>query len=820
LLEADAAGVHPVLRQDLTALAGYLLEEEPSTPSDFDRYTILGFLGQGGMGSVYLAQRVDLGDLVAIKFLREDWSSPERRDRFAAEQRTLANLSYRHIAKLYDAGVENGTPWFAMEYVKGTPVTTYCQTNQLGLNERLRLFRAVCEAVAYAHRSLIVHLDLKPSNILVNESGEVKLLDFGISKTLDPDGRETEKTQTGLRRFSLNYGSPEQIRGELLDVQTDVYGLGVVLYELLTGRIPADLSRASTAELARYIETDVQRPSEVAKTQGAGSIRASKIDWNDLDVLCLTALHRDRSRRYRVVDGLIRDLDHFLNREPLEARTDTFSYRLSKFARRNRRELFATIAVILLLSASSVWFTVRLISARNQAVSSEAHTQRIQQLMLNLFNGDDNAAGPAKGLRVVDLLDRGVQQANSLQNDTQLQAQLRYTLGRLYEKLGRPDRAEPLLRTALNEQLRHFGLDNSEAVKTQLALANLLKEQSKFGEAEHLARDVVNHQQQKYWKDSVAVGTARATLGSILSAKGHYADALPLLEEARTLLSADPPSPALSETLSDLATTHYERGDIDDSEQILQRALALDHSLFGSFHPNVATDLTLLANIDMDHAQYRAAEEKFRQAVDIDRSWYGEDHQHTGESLSGLASALLEQKKYQDADSTFDRALNAVRASDGERSVRAGEILSLKGDSARLQRNFDAAARCYEEAANILRSTLGEEHENYAAQLSALGSIRVLKHEYVLAEKVLRTALTILQSAVPAERFTGLTEVRLAAALAGQKRFPEAEAQALTGYETLKKKTAAGSVEVKSARKELYDIYTAWGQPNRAILFR
>jgi serine/threonine-protein kinase len=678
----------------------------------------------------------------------------------------------------------------------------------------------VCEATAYAHRSLIVHLDLKPSNILVTASGEVKLLDFGIAKTLDPEGREAVKTETGLRRFSLNYASPEQIRGELLDVQTDVYGLGITLYELLTGRTPADLSSASSTSLARYFEDDVRRPSEVVRDGDSQNVRASKLDWNDLDVLCSTALHRDKSRRYGTVDGLIRDLDHFLNREPLEARADTFSYRLSKFTRRNRRELSATGVALVLLLASSLWFTIRLISARNEATSSETQTRRIHQLMLNLFMGDDNAAGPAKGLRVVDLLDRGVQQANSLQNDRQLQAELRYTLGSLYQKLGRPDRAEPLLRTALREQTRLFASNNPEAAKTQLALANLVKEQSKFQEAEHLARDVLTRLQHQAEKDPVPLGTARATLGSILSAEGRYDDAISQLDEGQKLLSAAPPGPELSEALAALALAYYSRGDIDRSEQILQRALNLDRKLFGPIHPDVARDLSLLANIEMDHARYQAAEDKYRQAVQIDRSWYGEQHQQTAEGLAGLGTALLEQKRYRDADSTFDRALNATRGSDGERTARAGEILSLKGDSARVQRNFDAAATFYGQSADILRSTLGEKHPFYAVQLSGLGAIRVLKREYRTAEQVLRTALGILQSAMPAERFTGVTEIRLAASLAGQKRFPEAEAQGLTAYEILKKKTAPDSVEIKSARKELYDIYTAWGQPGKALPFR
>src|SRR5688572_3584109 len=299
-------------------------------------------LGEGGMGVVYLAERGDLGSKAAIKIRRDAWLSPARRERFAVEQRTLAQLNHPSIARLYDADtLPDGTPWFVMEYVEGVPLTAFCDTHASTIPERLRLFRDVCEAVQHAHRHAIIHRDLKPSNILVTQDGTGKLLDFGIAKQLESlEGSEV--TRTGLRPMTPAYAAPEQVSAGRLGIHTDVYSLGVVLYELLVGRLPFDVAQTTPSELERLIvEQEPERPSVAARRTPAlpvGSSRAqsaSKPQWADLDVLCLTAMHKDPARRYASVEALIRDVDHYLTGEPLEARPDSLRYRTSKFVRRN-----------------------------------------------------------------------------------------------------------------------------------------------------------------------------------------------------------------------------------------------------------------------------------------------------------------------------------------------------------------------------------------------------------------------------------------------------------------------------------------------------
>jgi serine/threonine protein kinase len=328
------------LDRNVTEVAGHIFEDALSASfRESSPYRIRNVLGEGGMGVVYLAERKDLGNLVAIKILRDGWLSPSRRERFMAEQRTLAQLNHPSIARLYDANtLPDGTPWFVMEYVDGVPLTEYCSRNRSSADDRLKLIRAVAEAVQYAHDNGIIHRDLKPSNILVKEDGSLRLLDFGIAKQLDPAGRPVAHTRTALRPMTPAYASPEQLRGEPVGISTDVYSLGVVLYELLAGKLPFDLAHKTASEAAAIIAAEEPaKPSAVAPPAGA------RTSWGNLDALCLTAMHKDPRRRYSSAAALICDIDRHLNHEPLEARQDSW---FSRFARRRSRAVSAAVAGI------------------------------------------------------------------------------------------------------------------------------------------------------------------------------------------------------------------------------------------------------------------------------------------------------------------------------------------------------------------------------------------------------------------------------------------------------------------------------------------
>ncbi|HEY7627465.1 MAG TPA: serine/threonine-protein kinase, partial [Ilumatobacteraceae bacterium] len=303
----DEDGRTSLLDRDVSVIARDVVLPPRATsfePERFHPYRLRRPLGEGGMGVVYLAERTDLGSLVAIKILRDGWLSPARRERFADEQRILAHLNHPSIARLYDADtLPDGTPWFAMEYVEGVPLTEYCRNRQVSVAERLALFGQVCEAVQYAHRQMVVHRDLKPSNILVTRDGAVKLLDFGIAKPISTE--HDDLTRTGPRLMTLAYAAPEQIRGGITGVATDVYALGVILYELLAGRTPFDLADRTPAEVERLVtDTDPLKPSSAALA--AARKTAGPSAWADLDTLCLTAMRKDPDRRYGSVEALHR----------------------------------------------------------------------------------------------------------------------------------------------------------------------------------------------------------------------------------------------------------------------------------------------------------------------------------------------------------------------------------------------------------------------------------------------------------------------------------------------------------------------------------
>src|ERR1700685_3828215 len=275
LLQEDSRG-GSLLDRDIAHVAHDVFHD-PTADSqpfkEFGPYRIIKMLGEGGMGVVYLAEREDLGSQVAIKILRDAWLSPARRARFAAEQRTLAQLNHPSIARLYDADTSpDGTPFFVMEYVEGAPLTDFCKTQKCSIPERLRLFRAVCEAVLYAHQHAVIHRDLKPSNILVKADGSIRLLDFGIAKHLENLGELVDQTITGLRLMTPAYAAPEQIRGEHAGIHSDVYSLGVVLYEMLTGRLPFDLSSCTPAQAEKVLtEREATKPSDAAARSAVGS---------------------------------------------------------------------------------------------------------------------------------------------------------------------------------------------------------------------------------------------------------------------------------------------------------------------------------------------------------------------------------------------------------------------------------------------------------------------------------------------------------------------------------------------------------------------
>ena len=832
LLEEDARGTS-VLDGGIAELAHQILSDSaaPSVASkQFGPYRIVRAIGEGGMGVVYLAEREDLGSQVAIKILRDAWLSPARRDLFAAEQRTLAQLNHPSIARLYDADTSpDGSPFFVMEYVEGVPLTAYCDKNHCSIVGRLQLFRAVCEAVLYAHQHAVIHRDLKPSNVLVKNDETVRLLDFGIARQVESLGDSAEKTMTGLRLMTPAYAAPEQIRGEQVGIHTDVYSLGVILYELLAGRLPFDLSNRTPAQADKVLtEAAAEKPSVVAekiarlsqRDRGITSVNSSA--WADLDMLCLTAMHKDPQRRYRSVEALIRDIDHYLKGEPLDALPDTLAYRLRKFVSRNRQPVVAAAAVVTVVFSLVIFFTVRLAIARNAALAEAARTQRIQKFMTNLFQGGDASAAPADSLRVVTLLDRGVQEARTLNAEPEVQADLYETLGTIYQKLGKLDQANTLLNSSLEERKSIYGADAAPVAESLVALGLLRAEQARLPEAEQLVREGLSMSERHLPPNHPAVGKATSALGIVLEDRGSYDEAIKTLEEAVRLQSAKgDASPEVAASLYELASTHFYAGHYDISESLNERLLPIYRQIYGERHPRVADVLINLGAIQYDLGHYPEAEKYDRQALDIVQAWYGKDNPETASDLTILARALIHEDRSDEAVDLLQRSLAIKERVYGKVHPSVASSLNELGTAALRQGKNEAAEQYFSRMVDIYRQVYGEHHYLFAVAVSNLGSVYSSREEWLRAEKIYRQVIPIFTESQSANHInTGVARIKLGRSLLRQNRYAEAEAETHAGYEILIKQMDPKVSWLVNARKDLAEEYDALQQPEQSAKFR
>jgi serine/threonine-protein kinase len=824
MLEADHQG-NSLLDRDMTQVAHQMLSGTDSPvpgTKEFGPYNIKSVLGEGGMGVVYLAERRDLGNLVAIKILRDAWLSPARRERFASEQRLLAQLNHPSIARLYDADtLPDGTPWFVMEYVEGLPLTDYCQRHKCSIARRLQLFRQVCEAVQYAHAQAVIHRDLKPSNIFVKSDGGVRLLDFGIAKQIESLDTPVDQTRTLLRLMTPAYAAPEQIRGNHVGVQTDVYSLGVILYQLLAGRLPFDLANLTPAEAASIAAGhEPGKPSATAEEPLR--LEISKTAWVDLEVLCLTAMHKDPQRRYRSAEALIRDIDHYLAGEPLEARRDTLRYRTAKFVRRNQRAVASAALVFAIIVGLVTFFTVRLEKARDNALADAARTQRIQQFMTNLFQGGDEAAGPADNLRVVTLLDRGVQQAQSLSSDPKIQAELYQSLGGIYEKLGKFDQADSLLRSSLEQRKSLFGADSSEVAESLVALGQLRSDQARLEEAEQLTRQGVEMTKRHLPADHPAVAKATLAFGSVLAQRGTYDQAIQALGEAVRIDSLPAAAPTdLAASLSALAAAQYSAGRYDVSESLYRQLLEMHRQLYGERHPLVADDLGNIGSIQEDLGYYQQAEQSDRQALAITEAYYGKNHPKTATELTMLGRSLEYQNRFDEAVDNLQQALAIQEHLFGPVHPAVADTVNELGNVASMREHLDEAEVQFRRVVDIYRQVYGDHHYLVAIGLSNVASVRMDKKDYAGAEELFRDVVRRFTETLAADNVnTGTARIKLGRTLLREAKYQEATVETLAGYDILIKQTSPSTSYIRAARKDLVADYEALKEPEKAEKFR
>ncbi|MFC7302375.1 serine/threonine-protein kinase [Cognatiluteimonas weifangensis] len=624
-------------------------------------YRLERLLGEGGMGQVWLASRADglYQRRVALKLLRPGLADPNLQLRFTRERQILARLAHPHIARLLDAGISgDGQPYLALEYVDGEPITDWCRSRALSLEARLRLFLQVCDAVSHAHANLIVHRDLKPSNILVTPLDEVRLLDFGIAKLLDTNELSPEHTGTGLRAFTLHYAAPEQIRGEPITTMTDVYSLGVVLYELLTGSKPYRLKRQTDAEWEEAILTaDPMRPSlcvlRGGDTTGAAQPqrRLARALAGDLDNIVLKALAKRPEQRYPSVEALALDLARYRDGKPVLARPQSVGYRLRKYLHRHRWAL-STAALVTAVLASA--FGIVAWQAR-QAVQEASRAQALQDFVVGLFQhaGGGNGEDP---LDVRQLLDAGVARGNrELARQPAARAELFGVIARLRLGLGDYVPALQLLeRQALIVDA--LGDDAPPSLRlestTDRGRAQLLLGDARACIAAMAPRQSLAQREQRQLPVQVAefwsqLGRCQRAIGAADTARPLFLRSLALRRDA---LDDDA---GVVENLADLAGLHADAGELAAARRGYRDALRQLRERVGSRHPLSIALLRNLCAVQRSAGDTIGAQRDCGNALALARELHGDDHPASIDARRQLATIQVDIGRYAEAEATF-----------------------------------------------------------------------------------------------------------------------------------------------------------------------
>ncbi|MDR6993145.1 serine/threonine-protein kinase [Luteimonas sp. 3794] len=725
-LEADR---EDFLAEPIVAALSGMLPGRHVGPYELER-----LLGEGGMGQVWLARRADglYERRVALKLLRPGLADPDLRLRFTRERQILARLEHPHIARLLDAGISiDQQPYLALDYIDGEPVTDWCRRHQPGVADRIRLFLQVCDAVSHAHTNLIVHRDLKPSNILVTALDDVRLLDFGIAKLLDTAGQASEATRTGLRAFTLHYAAPEQIRGEPVTTMTDVYSLGVVLYELLAGRKPYQPARASDAQWEQAIlDADPPRPSQAllrGTEDGVEPVqrrRMARAIAGDLDTIVLRALAKAPADRYASVEAFALDLRRWREGRPILARPQRLSYRVGRYLRRHRWAVSSATLVALTLVASMVAVTWQ----ANQAIEESARAQAMQDFVVGLFEQAGASAGGAP-LDIRQLLEAGVQRGDAeLAHQPVARAELYGVIARL--RLGLGDYEQALALLERQSMLVRGMPDPPPSLRLQSAsdhgrtlrllgrprdaIAWMQPQQSLALQREQ----VLPRQAAELYTQ---LGRGRRDIGEPDTARLLFRRALALRRD-----SPVPDEAGTIESLADLASLHSAAGEITAALAATDDTLARLRQRLDARHPLAVELLRTRCALLRADGRTRPAEASCREALALALDLHGARHPATLDARRQLAALHVDQGRFAEADAEFRDALVWTVARLGARHADVARIHNSLGIVAWERGDEAAALESLARTVDIWRQTspnalLADGLFNHAMVLHAAG---------------------------------------------------------------------------------------------------
>jgi eukaryotic-like serine/threonine-protein kinase len=710
----------------------------PCVPID-GKYKLLEELGRGGMGVVYLAEQIEpVRRRVALKLIKLGMDTHEVVARFESERQALAVMDHPNIAKVFDAGAtETGRPYFVMELVRGIPITDYCDRYRLSAQRRLELFIGVCQAVQHAHQKGVVHRDLKPSNILVvvqDDRPVPKIIDFGIAKAIDHRlAQRTLFTELGQLVGTPEYMSPEQaeISGLDVDTRTDIYSLGVVLYELLVGALPIDLKSAGFAEIQRIIrETEPPKAStrlsilkntqvEIAAKRGTDPVSLIKLLRGDLDWIIMKAMAKDRTQRYSTASELAAEIERHLRHEPVMAGAPSKIYRIRKYIRRHKLGVVAAAVVMLAILIGTAGMAIgllRAMRAERRALEDAATAKQVSDFLVDLFKVSDPSQAKGNTITAREILDRGSKKIEeALTGQPPVQARLMETMGTVYRDLGLYPQAQAMLEKTLQLKRKIYGNDHLSVADTLLYLGIVYEDQGKYNEAASLFRQSLDIRSKKLKPDDPEVARSLNSLAIAYYDQGKYAEAEPLLERSLAIKekAGDSDNLDVVNTLINLGILKRAQHKYEEAETISKRALALAEKRPGDERPDMtATIVNNLGSLYEDQGRRAEAEPLYLRSLAIWEKMLGPNHPDVAIALHNLANLYRNLGKYAQAEPLYLRSLAIWEKTLGPDHPYVGISLRERANLYRDRGKYADAEPLYVRSLQILEKSLDENHKD------------------------------------------------------------------------------------------------------------
>ena len=882
-LEAPAFEVaaHSLARA-VPAAVGPGHSTERSFPASIGRYRIVRVLGEGGMGIVYEAEQEQPRRSVALKVIKPGFATPERLWRFEHESRALGRLQHPGIAQIYEAGTADAgfgrQPYFAMELIRGQSLLAYADSHRLNTHQRLALTAKICDAVQHAHQRGLIHRDLKPGNIVVDETGQPKILDFGVARVTESDAQATRQTDVGQIVGTLAYMSPEQVLADPQEVDTrsDVYSLGVILYELLSGRLPYDISR-------RKLHEAVQTIQEEDPTSLSSISRAYR---GDIETIVGKALEKDKGRRYAAAADLAADIRRYLEDEPITARPPSAGYQLRKFTRRHRALVAGVAAVFVILAAGIVASTSQAIRAnragqaalaerdralqaeartrverdrataadraatreRDRAVAAELQAVRERNRALTEKHRADGEAATAKAvnnflqedllaqasassqakpgskpdpdLKVRTALDRAAAGiGGKFEKQPLVEASIRQTIGATYRDLGIYPEAQRQFDRALNLRRTVLGDNHPDSLFSARSLATVYHNQGKYALAGPLYAKVLEVQRRVLGERNPETLQSMFDLAVLYADQGKLAEAEPLfaktLEVRRSVLGEDHPDTLQS--LSTLAWFYQQQRKYEQAEPLAKKAIELQRRVLGEGHPETLMSINNLASVYREQRKWAQAESLYKDAFEVERRVLGEEHRETIFTLNNLAYLYNMQGKYAQAEPLYLKAAELQRRGLGEEHPDTLATIDNLAGLYQDEGKYAQAEPLFLNLIEVERRRLGEEHASTLRSMINLGSLYLSEGKYNEAEPLLTKVLEVRRRTLGEEQPPTLNAMNTLAELYQMEgKYDRAEPLRTRAFEVRRRVLGAEDSETLASMNGLGTLYRCQGKYARA----